>query len=249
MKEQNEDWFATWFDTNYYHTLYQNRDYKEAAFFISNLMKHLDLPTASQILDLACGKGRHSLQLSEMGYDVMGVDLSPNSISLAKKLIENRTNLAFDVLDMRETMPNVQFDAILNLFTSFGYFDDYTDNLKVLNSIAAMLKPGGTFLIDFMNPTKVQNNLVETESKTLDGVTFNLSRSVIEGKIVKNIQFTDHGKEHSYYEKVQAITLSDFEQLIAQTDLQIEATFGNYGLEAFNENDSDRLILLGSKKR
>jgi SAM-dependent methyltransferase len=244
MKEQNEDWFATWFDTNYYHTLYQNRDYKEAAFFISNLMKHLDLPSGSAILDLACGKGRHSLQLSEMGYKVKGVDLSPNSIHLANKLIEDRTNLSFGVLDMRETLPNVQFDAVLNLFTSFGYFYDYSDNLKVLNSIAAMLKPGGTFLIDFMNPT---NNLVDKETKHLDGITFNLTRSVIDGKIVKNIQFTDQGKDHSYFEKVQAITLSDFEKLIAQTDLKIEATFGNYALDAFNENESDRLILLGSK--
>jgi SAM-dependent methyltransferase len=247
MKKQNEDWFATWFDTNYYHTLYQNRDYKEAAFFISNLMSHLDLPSGSAILDLACGKGRHSLQLSEMGHQVKGVDLSPNSIHLANKLIEDRTNLSFDVLDMRETLPNVEFDAVLNLFTSFGYFDDYSDNLKVLNSIAAMLKPGGTFLIDFMNPTKVQNNLVDKETKHLDGITFNLTRSVIDGKIVKNIQFTDQGKDHSYFEKVQAITLSDFEKLIAQTDLKIEATFGNYALDAFNENESDRLILLGSK--
>ncbi len=241
-----KQWFETWFDTNYYHTLYQHRDYKEAQFFINNLMNYLKLPQPSTILDLACGKGRHSLQLAEMGHQVLGVDLSPNSIGLAKELIHKNLNLTFGVQDMRTPLVDQKFDAILNLFTSFGYFDDTHDNLKVLTAIESMLNPGGLFVIDFLNPTIVKNNLVAKETKELDGITFDITRKIESNKIVKSIRINDNGATSEYYEKVQAIDLNDFESLIDQTNLTITDVFGNYQLEAFDEETSNRLILVGS---
>jgi 2-polyprenyl-3-methyl-5-hydroxy-6-metoxy-1,4-benzoquinol methylase len=98
MKNEKE-WFAEWFDTTYYHVLYQDRDFNEAERFITSLSKFMNLPLHSSILDLACGKGRHSLQLNQLGYKVKGVDLSSNSISEARK--KRNTSLTFDVADMR----------------------------------------------------------------------------------------------------------------------------------------------------
>ena len=170
-----KDWFEDWFDTSYYHLLYQNRDEQEAERFIQNLMNFLNLPSESKLLDLACGKGRHAKFLSEFDHDVMGVDLSPNSIQRAGEFAHEK--LRFQTHDMREVLKNEQFDVIFNLFTSFGYFDDESENKRMCDSISQMLVPGGRLLIDFMNATKVIENLVPAETKTIDGITFDITRT------------------------------------------------------------------------
>ena len=84
---KEDNWFASWFDTEYYHILYKDRDYNEAQLFMDNLTQYLNLPEDAKILDLACGKGRHSVFLNELGYQVSGVDLSENSIKQLKKKV------------------------------------------------------------------------------------------------------------------------------------------------------------------
>ena len=93
-------WFINWFDSPYYHLLYKNRDEKEAQVFIDDLMQYLQIPQGSKLIDIACGKGRHAIYFNKKGMDVVGVDLSSNSISYAKEH-ENST-LQFEVHDMRE---------------------------------------------------------------------------------------------------------------------------------------------------
>ena len=78
-------WFANWFDSEYYHVLYKNRDEKEAEFFIENLVQYLNFQKRRKLLDIACGKGRHATYFNSLGFDVVGVDLSSNSITTAKK--------------------------------------------------------------------------------------------------------------------------------------------------------------------
>jgi len=127
-------WFANWFDSPYYHLLYKNRDEKEAQVFIDNLMTHLQIPKGSKLLDIACGKGRHASYFNKKGMDVVGVDLSFNSINTAKKN-ENAT-LKFEVLDMRKAFKSNEFDIVTNLFTSFGYFEKDEDEQKTINAMA-----------------------------------------------------------------------------------------------------------------
>ena len=122
-------WFAHWFDSPYYHLLYKNRDNEEAQVFINKLVSHFKIPKKSKILDIACGKGRHATYFNKKGMDVMGVDLSHNSINSAKKA-ENAT-LKFAVHDMRKVFQKNRFDIVTNLFTSFGYFEkDEEENGK-----------------------------------------------------------------------------------------------------------------------
>jgi len=239
------EWFETWFDSEYYHKLYKNRDGVEAERFINNLISHLKLPVESNVLDLACGKGRHSFFLNQKGFITTGVDLSPNSISCANQFKNN--TLHFEVKDMRESFCKNEFDAIFNLFTSFGYFDSKTENLKVLIAIEDMLKESGVFVIDFMNAKKVIDNLVENETKTIDDIGFKLSRFYRNGNIEKHIDFNDKNEAFHFEEKVQALFLKDFEMLINQTNLKIDSIFGDYNLNAFNEDISDRLIIVGRK--
>ena len=114
-----KDWFQEWFNTTYYHILYQDRNDEEARYFMRNLTHYLNLKPQDKILDLPCGKGRHAVYLNSLGFDVIGADLSENSIAYAKQF-ENDT-LKFKVHDMRHSFQK-KFDAIFNLFTRFWLF-------------------------------------------------------------------------------------------------------------------------------
>ena len=238
-------WFANWFDSPYYHTLYKNRDEKEAQVFIDNLVQHLQAPKGSTLIDIACGKGRHANYFNSLGLDVVGVDLSPNSIASATKN-ENAT-LQFAVHDMREVYQKNNFDVVTNLFTSFGYFEDNTDEQKAINAMASNLKSGGILIIDFMNVKKVIANLVLEEQKIIDGILFNITRTVENGHIIKDIEIIDGTEKQHFQEKVKAITLADYSNFISKAELKIIDIFGNYKLDSFDEDTADRLILICKK--
>ncbi len=241
MAVDTQNWYASWFDTPYYHILYKDRGYDEAEVFMKNLTSFLKLDTTTKILDLACGKGRHSIYLNSLGYDVTGVDLSENSINYAKEF-ENK-HLHFKVHDMCEpTLKN--YDAVFNLFTSFGYFEDDNDNLRTIKAIKQDLTENGVAVIDFMNVNKVIKNLVASEVKTLKGIDFHLKRYVKNNHIIKEISFEDEGQHFSFQEKVKAITLSDFKTYFKKAGLTLKHTFGDYKLNDFDLENSSRLILV-----
>ncbi len=241
--EQNttKKWFSTWFDTKYYHILYKNRNNEEAQLFMKHLTNYLNLPDNATILDLACGKGRHAKFLNEIGYTVTGVDLSENSIAYAKQF-ENDT-LHFDVHDMRKPYPK-QFDAVFNLFTSFGYFENEQDNLDTLKAIQLNLNETGFGIIDFMNVNYIIGHLVAQETKTVDNITFHIKRFVKDGFINKEIQFTDNDEHFCFTERVRAITLADFEAYFEKVGITLLEVFGDYKLGKYHKNTSNRLILL-----
>lgn len=240
-----KDWFATWFDTPYYHILYKKRDDLEAQRFINNLVNNLAITEGNSILDLACGKGRHSITMNKLGFDVLGVDLSENSILEAKK--HENSGLRFAVHDMREVLDN-RFDAVFNLFTSFGYFNDLSDNDRVIASVYQMLNPDGIFLIDFMNSEKVIDQLVMKERKTEGGIEFEIERKYTGTHIVKDIRFVADGRNHHFTESVQALKLGDFTRLLSNQGFEIIDTFGDFDLNNFDPKTSDRLIIHAKKK-
>ena len=236
------DWFTDWFNSPYYHTLYKERDKKEAEIFIDNLIAYLKIPKGSKIIDIACGKGRHAKYFNEKNMDVLGIDLSPNSIKSANKYSNN--TLKYVIHDMREVVKMNYFDVATNIFTSFGYFEKEEDQQKAIISMANNLKNEGVLIIDFMNVNKVINNLVLKEKKRIDNITFNIERRIKNNHIIKEIKIIDQKNEHFFQEKVKVITLNDFSNLINNAGMKIINTFGNYNLENYNESSSDRLILI-----
>lgn len=240
-----KEWFSEWFDTPYYHILYNNRNETEAEQFIRNLIDLLQPdPANAYILDLACGKGRHSVSLNKLGFRVKGVDLSPQSIAAATSSTNAR--LTFDVHDMREVYPE-KFTHIFNLFTSFGYFDSQQENLRMLNAIEQMLDPQGILVIDFMNAEKVIASLVKEEVKEIDGITFHIQRNYDGEHIFKHIRFQDQGSAFHYTERVQALKKEDFSALLSATSLQIMHIFGDFSLSPYDAVTSDRLIVVAKK--
>lgn len=241
-----QNWFESWFNSTYYHILYSGRNTEEAEFLIDNLIQWLQPAPTAKILDIACGKGRHSVYLHSKGFEVIGIDLAENSIVYAQQFEDER--LHFFVHDMRKLFYIHYFDISLNLFTSFGYFNSDRDNVKALKAFAKGLKAGGTLVIDYLNVVKVIAELKQVETKIVQNIEFNIKRKISEGKIIKEIQFSDEGRDYAYSEKVQAISLSDFDSLLDQAGLTITHAFGNYKLDEFDAATSDRLLLICKKK-
>jgi SAM-dependent methyltransferase len=241
QEQPTETWFSSWFDTPYYHILYKERNYSEAQLFMDNITNYLNLPEKAKVLDLACGKGRHSIYLNELGYDVLGADLSENSITEASK--STNDTLHFKVHDMREPFEE-KYDAIFNLFTSFGYFENDEDNLTTLIAIKESLSEYGFAVIDFLNVNQVLEALVPEETKTVEGIDFHLKRYLKDGHIYKEIDFEDKGRKFHFTEKVKAFTLQDFEALMEEAGIYLLDVFGDYKLKKFYKNESERLIMI-----
>lgn len=235
------EWFVDWFDSPYYHLLYNHRNYAEADAFIDQLSSHLHLPTGSKIWDLACGKGRHSLALAKLGFDVTGTDLSKSSIAEASK--QNNQHLRFVVHDMRLPFEEDRFDAVFNLFTSIGYFSDMKDNQRVFDHVYAALKPGGLLVIDFLNAEKFCDfNSAEYEEKRGD-LVFRIKKQKKGSAIVKRIEFEADAKHYFFEEQVSLLRLSDFEAFAQKAGFKTAALYGNYQLQPYLPAESERLIL------
>lgn len=242
---QQEEWFSTWFDSPYYHILYSNRDDHDARLFMDNLLAYLHPKPEHRILDLACGKGRHSRYLNQLGYDVTGIDLSEQSIAHARQY-ENE-HLHFDVHDMRQVYKPGHFDFVLNLFTSFGYFETETENVVALKAAYENLKHGGKLVIDFMNTDLTIEQLVAHETKEVQGITFAINRHVEHDFIVKTIRFQDKGQDYCFEERVRALRHDDFLEYFRMAQLRLVEVFGDYGLHPFDPEKSERIIFVLKK--
>ena len=240
------EWFAEWFDSPYYHTLYQKHDDYDAQRALDNLLSTMHLPKEARVLDLACGKGRHARYLADKGFDVTGLDISEKSIAFASQFSNDRLN--FYQHDMRLPFRINYYDAVVNFFTSFGYFDNDADHLRSIRNIAKGLRPKGLLLLDYFNSEWVRRHLVASEHKTLDDITFHLTKWLENGHVFKRVECTVNGREYQFQERVRLFELTDFQMLIEQSGLHLKAIYGGYDLRPFDPETSERLILRAEKR-
>lgn len=238
-------WYQNWFSSPYYHILYHQRNDDEAEFLIDNLCTFLKPDIDSKLLDIACGRGRHSVYLNKKGYDVTGIDLSVSNIRYAQQF--ERENLHFYVHDMRSRFYINYFDIAFNLFTSFGYFDTERDHLSALKTFNKSLNKKGLLVLDYLNTEKISRNLSHQVIKHIDGIDFYISKKVSDSKIIKSISFEHKNKDYAFKEEVMAFTYYDFEKMFKQCGFTIADHFGDYALNPFDENKSDRLIFICRK--
>lgn len=241
-------WYRKWFDSPFYHQLYFERDDREAAAFITRLVRHLSPAPESRMLDVACGKGRHSKILASMGYFVTGIDISASNIEYAKQF-ENR-NLEFYIHDMRLPLRGNYFDYAFNFFTSFGYFRTRREHDAAIRTIAKSLKPGGSLVIDFLNVRYAEENIRHQELRQLNETNYDIHRWDDETHFYKKISVTDPSlsKPLEYLEKVAKFSLGDFTEMLSFQDLRVEEVFGDYDFGAYDIKRSPRMILVARKK-
>jgi SAM-dependent methyltransferase len=241
------EWFAAWFDSPHYHKLYAHRSDAEAARFIDALIAVRKLAAGAAVLDLGCGAGRHARYLASKGFDVTGLDLSEESLRQARS--SESATLRFVRQDMRAPFGDGRFDHVLNLFTSFGYFDDAGDNLTVVQNIAASLRPGGSVVIDYLNVLEAERHLTPEQTTERDGVVFRLSRWADADHIFKRIAIDDgRAAPVTFTERVARLGADDFRFMFALCGLAIEETYGDYDLAPFDPSSSPRLIVTGRKR-
>ena len=226
-------WYQEWFGEEYLE-LYSYRDADEAreqVAFFADQCGSLDGP----VLDLACGMGRHMLELNALGYRAVGCDLS---------YILLKTGGQEDVIraDMRR-LPfcDSTFAGLVNFFTSFGYFSSEEENFSVVAEMARVLRPGAAFLFDYLNVHRELEKLVDKETRGDAEIERWFDRS--DRSFNKRITIG----QKRYLERVRGYDLDEISSMFTTCNLSIRAAFGDFQGSAF-ERTSPRLILVGSKR-
>lgn len=240
-------WYEAWFDSPHYHRLYGHRSGSEATTFVSNLHRHFGWSNL-HLLDLACGQGRHAAAAATLGHHVVGIDLSTNSIDHARKTHSGQERLTFVEGNMLDFELGQRFDGVLNLFTSFGYFDRREDHRAVLKGIRRHLKPDGFLILDYLNVDFSRSRLVSEETIEREGVEYAITRSFgdlghgVQG-FIKTIEFEEEGRPHRFTERVSGMDREELTGLLEASGLTVRQTFGDYNLADWTPGDSPRLIL------
>lgn len=242
-------WFEEWFDSPLYEKLYAYRNEEEARMLARLIEKEIPKNQFPKLLDLGCGRGRHSVTLARMGYHVTGLDLSDEAIKKARKKAEDDglENIKFLTGDMRDPVAGL-FDAVLNLFTSFGYFIEDKENSRVFDSVDKMLRKNGLLLVDFMNASKVEKELTPEESGEYQDIQYSIKRWIENEMVFKKITFHLNGDSKSYTERVKLYGEEWFRTELEKRDFEIYKCYGSYEGDPFDEGSSSRLIFLAEKK-
>ena len=241
-------WYRDWFNSSFYHKLYFERDDDEAAQFISRLLTYLNPPAGSRIFDVGCGKGRHSRILASYGFAVTGIDLSPESIEEAKK--RGNGDAEYFVHDMRLPFFINYFDLAFNFFTSFGFFKTRREHDDAIRTIANSLKPGGIFVLDYLNVHYTEEHLVHNEVKEIGDTVYEIHRWHDDTHFYKKITVIDQllNQPLEFTEQVAKFSLDDFIEMLSFRQIQVEEVFGDYQLAGYDVRKTPRLIVKTRKR-
>jgi SAM-dependent methyltransferase len=240
---EEADWFEAWFGEDYLR-IYQHRDETEAEHVIDLIARFLEGQDIRSVLDLGCGAGRHSKALCERWWTV-GLDLSAALLKIARREISDAPYVR---ADMRELpFARESFDLVVNLFTSFGYFEDDRENERVLICVCDALRPGGTLVIDFLNASQVRSGLVPYDERVENGITIEQTRAISPDDrfVEKTIRLRERGKE--YIERVRLLTPRDLERMLEVAGFAIVARLGDYAGSPWSAA-SPRTILFASRR-
>lgn len=242
------DWFIDWFNTDEYLNVYKHRNEKDAECHIKFLLSKIKLPDNASILDLACGAGRHSILLAKSGFDVTGVDLSERLLSEASKSaqIEN-LSINFINSDVRNFNTEKRFDLVLNLFTSFGYFESDNENFLVFEKAYSLLKTDGIFVFDYFNKNFIIKNLVPYSEENSEYYKIIQERKIIGERVEKKITIYRNGNSKIYLESVKLYDSKSLISKLNEIGFEILNLFGDFLGNEFDYNSSPRFIVICKK--
>jgi len=242
------NWFEDWFGSEEYLTVYAHRDQAEAEKFLQLILNLTNLAVGSRILDLACGAGRHSIAFAKKGYAVTGIDLSESLLDVGKNEAANQgVNVDFQKQDIRSVQVDGTFDLVLNIFTSFGYFENDEENLGIFTTAYRYLREGGCFVFDFLNESFVKNTMVPFSQEERAGCIIRQFRSIDNGVVVKKIELQKGEEKHTFFERVKLYNDDILIDALQKTGFAIVSLCGDYGGGRFDKETSSRLIVVCKK--
>ena len=241
-------WYVEAFRSDY-RDVYAHRNLaaarEETRWLATEVLRGMDGP----VLDDCCGFGRHSLALAEAGFDVFGIDLSLDLLASSGDMegAPERLSGRLAQADMR-ALPFAasSFAAVVNLFTSFGYLGDVGDG-AALDEMARVLRPGGTLVMDLMNPTSIRRGLRPTSREERDGIVLESRRSLEDGgrRVVKEVLLTlATGEVRRWREEVRMYEPAELDALMAARGLSVVRRAGSFEGEPFDPQLADRQVVL-----
>ena len=246
-RKKKAEWWAEYFDSQYlleYQPLFTpERDRKE----VSRLMDVLELPSGARILDVPCGQGRHAHLLAEAGFDVDALDYSADLLAVAKQR-GTSANLRYLRGDMRKLPAKwgARFDAVVNLFTSFGFFADAADDARVIGEFARVLKPGGMLVWHGGSRDGVAGRFLARDWwQSNDGTMIGHERSFDALSGLLTVRSTWHGprakgtREH----RIRIYTATRLAELCAQHGLIVEQAFDGFKDRSLTRRSSEMLLV------
>jgi SAM-dependent methyltransferase len=243
----SKEWFKDWFSNKYYLELYKHRDEKEAIDLINLIQRNVNLVNGCKVLDVCCGSGRHSIELAKRGFDVTGFDLSNYLIGQANKmkksLKERNLKLKFLIKDMRNFNFKKSFDIVINIFSSFGYFEYDTENFKVFENVNSSLKKNGYFVFDFLNESHLRKNLIKKDFVIINGKKILQKRRIENDFVFKDIKIGDK----VFTERIKLYPLATIKKELEEFGFCVHNVFGDYYGNKFVKNISKRFIVIAQK--
>lgn len=242
------EWFEEWFNTEEYLDVYRRRNEAEAAKLVELILNNVSIRPGDDIIDLACGAGRHSIIFAEKGFNVTALDLSENLLNIARKrAAELNLKINFINADLRNFCIKSKFDMAVNLFTSFGYFENDEENFSLFSSASAVLNENSYFVIDYFNAKYIADNLVFHSEDLINGRKIIQERAIIGNRVIKKIIIGTNGTTKRYTESVRMYSDTELISAIEKRGLKILNIFGNFNGSKFDLNSSPRIIIISGK--
>ena len=254
MPSQDSTWYVDFFRTDYLnvygHLFTAERTDKEVAF----AEKVLQLKAGARLLDLCCGQGRHCVPFAMHGFEVTGLDLNPSYLELARQAAKaSHVKLETIAADMRQIPFESHFDAVVNMYSSFGYLESEAEDLKVLESVARALKPGGRLLLDMLNREWAIANYIQNDwHSDADGTLYVERRELDLASSRMHVSFIiiePGGSRHdSIGHHIRLYTLTETARLLERVGMSVTDVFGGFDGESY-AIDTRRMIILARKGR
>ncbi len=241
----SEHWFVEAFKAGYL-DIYPHRDLagakREAEFLVARGVGGL-------VIDVCCGYGRHCKALRDLGARAFGVDLSTDLLERALALYPDLSGRI--VCGDARALPfaSSTADAVVSLFSSFGYFGEEGDR-GLLLEVGRVLRPGGIFVLDLLNPERVRTDLVPLSSSSRAGLEVEERRSLADGgrRVIKEVRHrASDGSTRSWREDVRLYAAAELEPWLAAAGIGIEAVRGDFDGSAASDR-SPRQILVGRRR-
>jgi cyclopropane fatty-acyl-phospholipid synthase-like methyltransferase len=243
-----KEWFNDWFNSSEYLEVYKHRNEKDAENHIKFILSNIKLERKSKILDMACGAGRHSILLAKQGFNVTGIDLSENLLSEAKKnASEEKLTIKFIKSDIREFNTEDRFNLILNLFTSFGYFNKEEDNFLVLQKAFEFLEKSGFFILDFFNKNYLLKNLIPLTEEIQEDKKIIQKRFIRKGRVEKIIEIFTNEDKKEFSESVKLYSNQELVNMLLEIGFEVVSLFGDFDGSVFDIDNSPRFIAICKK--
>ncbi len=242
------EWFKDWFNTEEYLDVYRHRNEDDAKKLVDLILSKVNISHGSKVLDMACGAGRHSIIFAQYGFKVTAVDLSEKLIKVAKKTAaESNVNVNFIESDLREFAISEKFDLIVNLFTSFGYFEKDIENIKIIKTAFNHLKENGFFILDFFNQGYVEKNLKQKSVDIIPGGLITQERRIENSRIKKLITINKYDVEQKFIESVRMFKPEELISAVVSAGFKVYEILGDFDGNTFNFSSSPRVILIVQK--